>query len=569
MQAVRVCPKCKSTYASKTQFCGIDGTRLVSREDDPLVGEQLGKYRILERIGRGATGCVYKALHVELGSEFAVKVLLGELGADEEVVGRFRREAKTASQIRAANVVSVMDVGSTDAGLVYLVMEYAQGRPLNNLIKHEAPLDPLRAAKIVRDVAAGLAVAHAKGFVHRDIKPANVFIVDEGGREVAKVLDFGIVRLNQPEEVTKLTQDGQILGTPSYMAPEQWRESEVGPAADLYALGVLLFEMVTGNKPFNAKSMLAIMNMHSNDPPPPLPELGGIENLAMRLLEKQPAKRPPSAQSIVDECEELIALQSMGISSSFTGRRMAEQATVGHRSSSAPPQARRAITEPSGRSLTGSPPPPLPDLAGAEVALASTMGARVQEPSDTNLATHFRRGRSPWPMVGGAMIVVACGIVAFSALRTRSPSVASSALPAAVAAAPTYKALYELERDLAAALSARGLGESDLDGLTSIAAAVATWRKDKTSGDPVKTSASGERLIGVINTAPIPTELLRSKLDRLDKRLAAKVDALGGEPGKALELRYLELYKRIGVAADDASRGTIARDIASLSSSLQ
>ena len=564
---MRVCPKCKSTYASKTQFCGIDGSRLVSRDDDPLIGEVLGKYRVEERVGRGATGCVYRAEHIELGSEFAIKVLLGELGADEEVVGRFRREAKAAGSIRSANVVSVVDVGATPAGLVYLVMEYAHGRPLNRLIKAEAPIDPLRAAKITRDIAAGLAVAHAKGFVHRDVKPANVFVVDEGGREVAKVLDFGIVRLNHSEEATKLTQNGQILGTPSYMAPEQWRESEVGPGADLYALGVLLYEMLGGKKPFVSPSMMALMNKHVTETPVRLPDLGGLDALAMRLLAKTPEERPQSAQEVINMCEELVAIQSMGRGvSSIVPPAHLMPSPMNMREPEPPPADDTSPSaSTSSSSVTGSPPPPLPEQ-GTEAAMAATMNSRVSETGDLSLASLTRRGRSPWAMVRLAMVILAAGIVGISALKVTAREGVAANPPAT--AIVEQASLLDLERKLVAALSARGLAESDLDGLPAISRSLHAWRQAKTSGDSAQTNAAAEALVKAIKVAKIPGKVLRNKLDRLDTKLAAKVEQISPAERAELEQRYLHLYKRVGDATTPAAGEALAKDIAAFTSEL-
>ena len=165
--------------------------------DDPLIGHQLGRYHVVEKIGQGASGCVYRCRHSELDTDFAIKVLFGDLGSDETVVGRFKREAQTASKIRSPNVVSVIDFDTTPEGLTYLVMEYAEGHSLRSVIKKEGSLNPLRAARLMTQIARALAAAHRLGFVHRDVKPANIVVTQENGQEIGKLLDFGIVRIDE------------------------------------------------------------------------------------------------------------------------------------------------------------------------------------------------------------------------------------------------------------------------------------------------------------------------------------------------------------------------------------
>ncbi len=304
---MRVCPRCRSIYSTRTAFCGIDGERLNEQKVDPLIGRDLGRYTVTAKLGTGSTGCVYRAQHRELETDFAVKVLFGDLGSNETVVSRFKREAQAASRIRSPYVVTVNDFGSTDAGLVYLVMEYSPGRTLQDLMRDHGPMEPQVVARIAGQIARGLDAAHALGFVHRDIKPANIVMVKEQDREVAKILDFGIVRLTDDDgDTTKLTRDGLVVGTPAYMSPEQAQGQPITRAADLYSLGVVMYEMLEGQRPFKARSVAEMVVKHADAAPPPMRDHGGLERVTMRLLEKAPTARYESANAVVDALSELV-----------------------------------------------------------------------------------------------------------------------------------------------------------------------------------------------------------------------------------------------------------------------
>src|SRR5688572_16033013 len=186
---MRVCPHCKTPYTTNIEFCGIDGARLVESDTDPLIGATIDRYRIVEKLGGGGMAAVYRAVHTVIDRQCALKVLFGELASDKAFTERFKREAQTASRIKHPNVVEVLDFGTTSEGASFLLMELLEARPLNTVIGAEGPLTASRTAWIARDCAAGLAAAHALGFVHRDLKPANVMIVvdKETGHERAKI----------------------------------------------------------------------------------------------------------------------------------------------------------------------------------------------------------------------------------------------------------------------------------------------------------------------------------------------------------------------------------------------
>jgi serine/threonine protein kinase len=296
-------------------FCGIDGERIVEQDEDPLVGSTIDRYRVTQRIAQGAMGCVYRATHAVLKYDYAIKVLFGDIGCNKTFVERLRREAEAVSMIRHPYVVSVVDFGSTREGLTFLVMEYVQGRPLDWVIKAEAPFAPERAARVARQIASGLSEAHRLGFVHRDVKPANIMLTEDlPGIESVKILDFGVVGLNQDPAETRLTGSGHLIGTPAYMAPEQGHDASVNALADLYSLGVILFEMLAGRPPFLGESSTEILVKHITDPVPMLPPSRGLEHLAYRLLEKKPSMRPQSADEIVRTIDGLaLAIVGDGI----------------------------------------------------------------------------------------------------------------------------------------------------------------------------------------------------------------------------------------------------------------
>lgn len=544
---MRVCPKCKSSYASKTQFCGIDGDRLVDATDDPLLTETLGKYKLVEQIGRGAMGSVYRAIHTELGSEFAVKVLLGDFGSDEEICGRFRREAQTASKIRAINVVTVVDVGTTQSGLTYLVMEYAKGRPLDRVIRDEAPLDTLRAARIVRDVAAGLDVAHRLGFVHRDIKPANIFLCEEGGREIAKILDFGIVRVETTEEATKLTQQGQIIGTPAYMAPEQWKGSAVGPPADLYSLGCVLIEMLTGRKPFRGKSVMEIMAKHSTQAAPVVPPSDGLEHIAARLVEKDETNRYQHAAEVADLAEEITVSLSMG---AITGRPVLRTGASGVGATT--PAVGNAATQPAA----------LAELSAEDTLVRSDHNAAV--PNAASATTNDITTGTPaapkrnFPVFAAVAVIVGLGggIVAWRAVKPSDVTI----ITAVADEEPTHATptpLATLDHRLNETLKAHGL---DLADFARLAPEPATaWAAART--DVKRANALFESTLAAATPLRLNNRLLRTKLESLDSKLAAVRTP-------ELEKEYLGLYQDIAEIKTEADAISMSNRIRAFAAKL-
>ena len=273
-----------------------------------VIGRVVGKYRILDPIGEGGMGLVYRAEHVVLGSAAAVKVLLPQFSKDPVTLDRFFTEAKAASSIRHISITEVFNYGRV-GDQAFIAMELLRGEDLTSFLARQGVLTPSVAVEIGKQLLSALDAAHMRGVVHRDMKPDNIFLVRDvgapGGIRI-KVLDFGIAKLvgdqlgREPRSKAK-TKGGSILGTPAYMAPEQCRGgAEIDARADLYAIGCILFELLTGRPPFLAEGGGEVMAMHIYEPAPRLSQLAPqlppeLDALLAKLLTKQPADRAPSA----------------------------------------------------------------------------------------------------------------------------------------------------------------------------------------------------------------------------------------------------------------------------------
>ena len=497
---------------------------------DPLIGATLDRYKIVDVIGQGAYGCVYRALHSTLQTEFAVKVLFGDLGSNPTFIARFSREAQAASRIRSSHVVSVIDFATTPEGLSYLVMDYVKGGiPLDSVIRNEGPLHPLRAARLAAGVASGLAAAHALGFVHRDVKPSNVLVVRERGHDFAKLLDFGIVRQSLLEEsswaselgpdglsrpVARLTREGKIMGTPAYMPPEQWTNSEVGPSADLYALGVVLFEMLAGERPFQGDEHEQLWRHHFYSAPPALPPSFGLESLVARLLAKTPGGRPESAQAVCDELDRIVLRLSPHES-------LAPNADGG----STPP----AVATPRSPAQPAS--APVANLAMTE-ALSAPGPAR-------------RRPRI-WMLASAGLVTV--GVASTIAIVAIGSAPGAGENRGRAAAVP-------IADQVAQTLGRRGLTFDDL-------AAVDRNRLERGKRALETEDEKGAAdLLKFAARVPLTPELLVKKLDRLDGPLASRVHTLDERGARLLEERYLGFYKALKTRLDSRGYESLAQQI--------
>ena len=311
---MKKCPKCGVEYPDQTTLCPSDGLAL-EKEGDSLLGTTLaGKYRIEERLNAGGMGTVYRGTHVLMEKTVAIKVLRPSLAADEKIVARFSREARAASRISHPNALSVTDFGEDESGHVFLVMEFLSGRTLKQLIRDEGPLPLPRIVDITRQIGDALNAAHAQGVVHRDLKSDNIMLVDTMAGDHAKVLDFGIAKINEPDGAvdTNLTAPNLVIGTPQYMSPEQCsQDSEIDARSDIYSLGVILYEMLVGHVPFSGDSPTIVMMKHLQDPVPSvLEERDDVPPAVARVVTRAMAKVPDSRYQNAAELVEDLSISS-------------------------------------------------------------------------------------------------------------------------------------------------------------------------------------------------------------------------------------------------------------------
>ncbi|MBL8621497.1 MAG: serine/threonine protein kinase [Myxococcales bacterium] len=292
------------------------GVRKLHAEED-LVGTMLlGRYSVTRKIGQGGMGAVYEATHTLIGKRVAVKVLLDKYARKEQVVARLEQEARLASSIGHEHIIDITDFGQTEDGRTFVVMEFLEGESLSELLNREGPLPEQRIVDIARQIASALGAAHAKGIVHRDVKPDNVFLLRRKDKDFVKVVDFGISKSLRASDVgeedsPRLTQTGMVLGTPLYMSPEQARgDEELDARIDVYALGVIMYELATGRVPFTGTNYLAIISQVLNDEPKApraiRPELSEeFEAIVHKALAKERADRYQSTDDILADLNAL------------------------------------------------------------------------------------------------------------------------------------------------------------------------------------------------------------------------------------------------------------------------
>lgn len=298
------CPTCRTQYPDSEAHCSKDGAALVpdsaiaGLDADLKEGFTVGEYRIESKLGEGGFGSVYRAVHPVIGKEAAIKVLNHRFSADPQMVARFISEARAVNQIRHRGIIDIFSFGRLDDGRQYYVMELLDGQPFNNYLEKRGRLPVEEALPILRGVSRALDAAHTAGIAHRDLKPDNVFLAfDEDGTVYPKLLDFGIAKLLGDSSAGHKTRTGVPIGTPLYMSPEQCRGRNIDHRTDIYAFGVMCFEVLTGTYPFNGEEVMDIMMKHVSEPAPRMstvcPELKAeLDAPVLAMLEKEPSKRP-------------------------------------------------------------------------------------------------------------------------------------------------------------------------------------------------------------------------------------------------------------------------------------
>jgi len=479
---MRICPKCGARFLRDEPFCPQDGSQTdVATEvlqDDDLVGATLGNYVVQELLGTGGMGKVYRAEHTLLGRQVALKLLHGELSRRPELVQRFFNEARAVNQIQHENIIDVTDFGTTPDGTSYFVMELLkEGSSLDDALRRTKVLEEKRAVRIAVQIADALAAAHSEGIIHRDLKPANVHLIRRSHTaDFVKLLDFGIAKLLDTGTggTGGTTKTGVVIGTPTYMSPEQASGHDVDERTDIYSFGIILYRMVCGDVPFRAKNFPGMLRMHMSEPPPPLrqrnPEVTPqLEALVLRCLAKRPDDRYQTMSEVAGQLRAIFGLPA--------------------------PSGERRVPADMDSGLEDA-----PTLAPPDEDSPTTMRSAVGEVSTPR--------RSRWPFVVGGLAVGIAAAIGFAWVATQEPERGSDD---GVAAAEVEETEARLLTDPAGATVFEGekeLGETPLnvdtdrdrkivlrlDGYrtTSVLLAAGASRKMAVVLDPMPADGSGD-----------------------------------------------------------------------------
>lgn len=413
---MKKCPKCGREFENANTLCPSDGT-VLEKTEDALIGQTLAdKYRIEELINEGGMGAVYRGTHVLMDKTVAIKVLHPALAADDKIVARFSREARAASRISHPHALNVTDFGEDKDGVVFLVMEYLKGQTLKDLIHSEGPMPLPRVVEILRQVCGALEAAHAEGVVHRDLKSDNIMLIDVGGGDWAKVLDFGIAKITEKVgQDPALTAPNLIIGTPQYMSPEQCSQAaEIDSRSDIYSLGVILYEMLVGHVPFTGESPTAIMMKHLQEPPPSVLEErkdlpAAVGRVVMRAMAKRPEDRFQTVSELTEELTSAAEGQAPAVAAAAeTGAGSPDRATNRIVVPTGPNEApRTTASEDSDEATVVRPRDESPKVVEAEI-----FSTEVAPPAET-----FNPWRIVIPAVAGLLVIFA---VVFALTRNSS-----------------------------------------------------------------------------------------------------------------------------------------------------
>ena len=423
MSALKICPQCGAEYPANARFCEIDGTALRGTSPSAdLVGSIIAdRYHVMKKLGQGGMGQVYLVEHVKMGRKSALKVMHPGMVKDVDAISRFNREAANASRISHANVAAVYDFGETPEGVIYLAMEFVDGPPLTKIVEETGGLAPQRAVEITRQTAQALAVAHDMGIVHRDLKPDNIMIAKtRDGDDLVKVVDFGIAKASG-NAAQKVTKTGHVVGTPDYMSPEQLAGDAVDARSDIYSLGLVTFNMLTGCLPFPSDSPQESMIMRLTDRPKSLadmrPDVAWPDELQLvmdRALEREAPRRYQGATEFARDLVRAIQPMRDGVPVS------ARQATAARTAVPATRVAPSATLTPRSFPTVSVPPPqPAPPVA-------------TQTPQRRSLAV---------PIAGGIAVLLIVSAALFKPIlsRTKEPLKADSSNSPAGSGVPSGK----------------------------------------------------------------------------------------------------------------------------------
>ncbi len=414
MSDQKVCPTCGTEYPLSERFCPRDGTALrSSNAQGDLMGSIVAeRYHILKKLGEGGMGTVYLAEHVKMGRKAALKVMNPGMNSDPDAIARFNREAANASRLNHPNVCGIYDFGETPDGLIYLAMEFIEGESLTSLIEKNGYLAAPRAASIIHQAADALGVAHDYGIVHRDLKPDNIMIAKgRDGSDQVKVVDFGIAKASS-SDAQKVTKTGLVVGTPEYMSPEQLAGDKLDGRSDIYSLGLVAFNCLTGVLPFPSNSAQEAMIMRLTDHPKTLAEM------------KPDIDWPPELQAVMDKVLARDADERYQKSPDF-GRDMAK----------AVENMPAAIAATAGTMVMGS---AAADLPKTRMAAKGGATAKIEAPAPTPVAAAPAAAKkSPAMMIVAAVVVIgAIGAGAVFMKGGNGAAANQANTPASTAAAP-------------------------------------------------------------------------------------------------------------------------------------
>lgn len=308
---MKICPICKKTFEGNINICPTDN-EILEEDLTTLLGKTLdGQYYIEKLLGQGGMGAVFRAKHTLLGDQVAIKIMPSNISKSADYQRRFLREGKTARQFSHPNVIAVHDLRTTNDGMLYMVLEYVDGHTLHDELKQRRKFFPKEAVEILEPIGEALTLAHSLNIVHRDLKPDNIMVGKaKDGSTIVKLLDLGIAKV-QNVDSTALTMTGQILGTPHYMSPEQWNGDEIDGRADIYSLGIILYELVAGTRPFQGKTIQNLAYHHSVTMPPLLCEVVSnvspeFSKVVQRAIEKDRTNRPANCRELFNELKEAL-----------------------------------------------------------------------------------------------------------------------------------------------------------------------------------------------------------------------------------------------------------------------